>query len=53
MATVAIGYDDANRRTSLTLPKTVQTTYGYDPSNGLTSLTFTQGSTTLGTLTST
>ena len=50
-ATVTIAYGDADRRTSLTLPNGVVTAYGYDNKNRLTSLTFTQGATTLGTLT--
>src|SRR5262249_53937258 len=48
---VAITYDDANRRSTLTLPNGIVTTYGYDNANQLTSLTYTLGQTTLGTLT--
>ena len=47
----AYGYDDANRRTSLTLANGVTTTYGYDNANQLTSLTYSKGGNTLGTLT--
>ena len=50
-ATVTIAYDDSSRRTSLSLPNGVVVAYGYDNKNRLTSLTFTQGFTTLGTLT--
>jgi RHS repeat-associated protein len=38
--TVTIGYDNANRRTSLTLPNGVVTSYGYDNANELTTLTY-------------
>jgi YD repeat-containing protein len=50
-AAVTIAYDDAGRRTSLTVSNGVVTVYGYTSTNQLTSLTFTQGATTLGTLT--
>jgi RHS repeat-associated protein len=50
-ATVTLAYDDANRRTSLTLPNGVVATYGYSTRDELASITFTQGNTTLGTLT--
>jgi len=49
--TVVIAYDNADRRTSVTLPNGVAVIYGYDIASRLTSLTYTQGSTTLGTLT--
>jgi RHS repeat-associated protein len=39
------------RRSTLTLPNGIVTTYGYDDGNQLTSLTYTSGLTTLGTLT--
>jgi RHS repeat-associated protein len=35
-----LGYDDAARRMTLTLPNTVPTTYGYDNANRLTSLLY-------------
>ncbi len=47
----AYGYDNANRRTSLTLANGVITSYGYDNANQLTSLTYSKGGSTLGTLT--
>jgi RHS repeat-associated protein len=50
-ATVSIGYDDANRRTSLLLPNGVQAAYTYSNRDELASITFTNGGTTLGTLT--
>ncbi len=48
---MTIGYDDANRRTSVTYPNTNSVTYGYNVTSELTSLTYKQGTTTLGTLT--
>lgn len=48
---VAFTYDDADRRSTLTLPNGVVTTSGYDNANQLTSLTFVLGPSTLGTLT--
>jgi RHS repeat-associated protein len=48
---VTLGYDNAGRRTTLTLPNGVQVAYGFDNANQLTSLTYTVGSTTVGTLT--
>lgn len=47
----AYGYDNANRRTALTLPNGVVTSYGYDNANELTSLGYASGSTSLGSLT--
>jgi YD repeat-containing protein len=43
--------DDANRRTSLTLPNGLVTEYSYDAASRLTGLTYKNGSTVLGTLT--
>jgi YD repeat-containing protein len=50
-ATVGFAYDDADRRTVLTLPNGVTVEYGYDDASQVTSLTYKAGSTTLGTLT--
>ena len=50
-ATVTIGYDNANRRTSLTLPNGIVAAYGYDAASRVTSITYTQGQTTIGNLT--
>jgi RHS repeat-associated protein len=50
-ATVSLGYDNGNRRTSLTLPNGIVMTYGYDNGSELSGITYTNGSTTLGTLT--
>ena len=47
---VVIAYDNASRRTSLTLPNGIAVTYGYDNANQLTGLTYKQGATTIGTL---
>lgn len=44
-------YDHADRRSTLTLPNGIVTSYGYDDSNQLTSLVYGLGQTTLGTLT--
>ncbi len=49
--TVSLAYDNANRRTSITLPNGVVVSYGYDSGSALTGITYTNGSTTLGTLT--
>jgi len=49
-STVTIGYDNADRRTSLTLPNTNSVTYAYNAASELTSLTYKKGATTLGTL---
>jgi len=45
-----IGYDDANRRTSLTLPDGIAEQYGYDTANRLTGITYKLGGSTLGDL---
>lgn len=51
-STVTIGYyDDADRRTSLTLPNTNSVAYTYNTTSELISLTYKQGATTLGTYT--
>ncbi|UVT15739.1 MAG: RHS repeat-associated core domain-containing protein [Nitrospira sp.] len=50
-STVSIGYDDADRRTSVTYPNTNKIEYGYNAASELTSLTYKQGVTTLGDLT--
>lgn len=44
------GYDTADRRTALTLPNGVTTSYAYDAGSRLTGLTYALGTTTLGTL---
>ncbi len=43
--------DNADRRTSLTLPNGIVLEYGYDDDSRLTGLTYRQGLSTLGTLT--
>jgi RHS repeat-associated protein len=48
---VTIGYDNANRRTSLTLPNGVVVAYGYEAASHVTSIVYTQGSTLIGDLT--
>ena len=50
-STVTIGYDDADRRTSVTYPNTNSITYAYNAASEFTSLTYKQGATTLGDLT--
>jgi RHS repeat-associated protein len=50
-ATVTIGYDTANQRTSLTLPNGVSATYSHDNASRLTGITYQQGATSVGTLT--
>jgi RHS repeat-associated protein len=50
-ATVSFGYDNANRRTSLTLPNGIIVSYSYDNASQLTGLSYAKGSTTLGNLT--
>ncbi len=50
-STVTVGYDDADRRTSVTYPNTNSITYAYNAASELTSLTYKQGATTLGDLT--
>jgi RHS repeat-associated protein len=47
---MTFGYDDANRRTSLTLPNGVVTQYAYDSASQATALTYKLGATTLGDL---
>ena len=48
---VTLAYDNADRRTSLTLPNTNSVTYAYNAASELTTLTYKKGTTTLGTLT--
>jgi RHS repeat-associated protein len=48
---VTFDYDNANRRTSLTLPNGIVMTYGYDDASQLTGITYKSGTTTLGDLT--
>jgi RHS repeat-associated protein len=48
--TIALTYDDANRRATLTFPSGVVATSGYDADNRLTSLAYTLGQTPLGDL---
>jgi RHS repeat-associated protein len=48
---VQIAYDAAGRRQTLTLPNGIVATYGWDAASELTSLTYTNGPTTVGTLT--
>ncbi len=48
---VSVAYGDAGRRTTMTYPNGVVAAYGYDAASRLTSLTFTNGGSTLGTLT--
>ena len=50
-STVTLGYDNADRRTSLTLPNTNSVTYAYNAASELTSLTYKKGATVLGDLT--
>jgi RHS repeat-associated protein len=50
-ASVTLAYDNADRRTSLTLPNGIVVEYAYDDDSRLTGLTYTQGMSTLGTLT--
>jgi YD repeat-containing protein len=45
-ATVAFTYDDADRRTLLTLPNGVTVEYGYDAASQVTGLTYKLGATT-------
>jgi YD repeat-containing protein len=44
---VSFGYDNANRRTSLTLPNGILVEYGYDAASRVTSITYKQNGTTL------
>ncbi len=48
---MTIAYDNADRRTSLTLPNGIVVEYAYDDDSRLTGLTYKQGMSTLGTLT--
>jgi RHS repeat-associated protein len=48
---VTMAYDSAGRRTSLTLPNGVTTSYAYDAASRLTGLTYALGGSVLGTLT--
>jgi RHS repeat-associated protein len=48
--TASYSYDADNRRTSLTLPNGVVTTYSYDNASQLTGMTYTNASTALGNL---
>ncbi len=48
---MALGYDAAGRRTSLTLPNGIVTEYAYDAASELTGLTYRLGGNVLGTLT--
>jgi RHS repeat-associated protein len=50
-ATVSFAYDAANRRTSLMLPNGITMNYSYDSGSQLTGIGYTNGGTTLGTLT--
>ena len=50
-STITIGYDDADRRTSVTYPNTNSITYAYNVASEITSITYKQGATTLGDLT--
>lgn len=50
-STVAIAYNAAGRRTSLTLPNGILTEYGYDLASQLTSLTYKRGGSVIGDLT--
>jgi RHS repeat-associated protein len=46
-STVGFAYDDANRRTTLTLANGVTVTYGYDNANQLTGITYRDAASTL------
>ena len=48
---MTIGYDIADRRTSLTLPNGIGVTYVYDAASRVTGITYKKGTTTLGNLT--
>ncbi len=50
-SSVSIAYDNASRRTTLTLPNGIKLTYGFDNANELTGLTYTLSSTTIDTMT--
>ena len=49
--TTGFGYDNDNRRTSLTLPSGVTSSYSYDQDSRLTGITYQFGANTLGNLT--
>jgi RHS repeat-associated protein len=49
-ASVVLGYDAANRRTSLTLPDGIVVSYGYDSASRLTSIVYQKGGSVLGNL---
>jgi RHS repeat-associated protein len=46
-----IGYDNANRRNSLTLPNGIVLTYGYDTDSRINSMSYAVGTASVGTLT--
>ncbi len=48
---VGFGYDNADRRTTLTLPNGISVEYGYDAASQLKALTYKLGTSVLGTLT--
>ena len=48
---VTFSYDNANRRTATAYPNGILATYDYDAASHITGITYTQGETTLGTLT--
>src|SRR5262249_26125944 len=48
---VSFSYDNANRRSNLTLPNGILLTYGYDNDSRVNSMTWTLGSTQIGNLT--
>src|SRR3989441_2589612 len=50
-STVGFSYDNAGRRTSLSLPNGVTVAYSFDAASQLTGLTYSLGQTTLGNLT--
>ena len=50
-STVGFSYDNANRRSTLTLPNGVTVAYSFDAASQLTGLTYSLGQTTLGNLT--
>ena len=51
IGTINFSYDNADRRTLLTLPNGVTQAYGYDRDSEVTSLIYNHGSTNLGSLT--
>jgi RHS repeat-associated protein len=48
--TVALAYDDASRRTSLTLPNGITAAYGYDAASRLTSIAYSRSGSPMGDL---